>query len=207
MREEPIEAHPGELLELARCGNDAALGTLLGVYRKYLAVLARAQISRRLQGKADASDLVQETLLEAHRHFRAFRGATEAEFTAWLRSILAGLIANHVRRYVGTKRRDVRLERALAVEINDTSCPLARGLAADIRSPSQQAAHNESATQLSRALESLPAHYREAIVLRHLEGLPFAEVAARMNRSVESVEKLWVRGLAQLRRSLGENHG
>jgi RNA polymerase sigma-70 factor (ECF subfamily) len=195
-----------ELLRSARDGDCDALGSLLGIYRRYLAVLARTQISRRLQGKADASDLVQETLLEAHRHFRDFRGSSEGEFVSWLRTILAGLIANHVRRYLGTKRRDARLERTLAVELSDASGVLGVELAADVSSPSQQAVHHEASLQLANALEMLPDHYREVIMLRHLEGLPFAQVAERMGRSVESVEKLWVRALARLRQTLGEQH-
>lgn len=195
-----------ELLSLARDGDGTALGSLLGVYRGYLSVLARTQISRRLQGKADASDLVQETLLEAHRHFPDFRGASEGEFIGWLRSILAGLIANHVRRYLGTKRRDARLERTLLVELSDASGVLGAELAADCTSPSQQAVNREAAVQLAAALEMLPDHYREVIMLRHLEGLPFAQVAERMGRTVESVEKLWVRALARLRQALGDKH-
>jgi RNA polymerase sigma-70 factor, ECF subfamily len=196
-----------ELLSLARDGDGNALGAMLGIYRRYLAVLARTQISRRLQGKADASDLVQETLLEAHRHFRDFRGTSEGEFVAWLRSILAGLIANHVRRYLGTKQRDARLERTLATELSDASGILGCELAADVSSPSEQAVHHEASLQLANALEALPDHYREVIMLRHLEGLPFAQVAERMGRSVESVEKLWVRALARLRQTLGDKHG
>ena len=147
---------------------------------------------------------MQETLLEAHRHFRDFRGASEGEFVAWLRSILAGLIANHVRRYLGTKRRDARLERTLATELSDASGILGAELAADVSSPSEQAVNHEASLQLAGALEMLPDHYREVIMLRHLEGLPFAQVAERMGRSVESVEKLWVRALARLRQTLGE---
>ena len=190
----------------ARRGDIPALGSLLAVYRGYLTLLAQTQISRRLQGRADASDLVQEAMLEAHRHFGVFRGTTVPEFAAWLRSILAGSIANHVRRHLGTKRRDARLERALAVEMSDTSCVLDQGLAANITSPSEQAVNHEATLQLAGALESLPPHYRDAIVLRHFEGLPFADVARRMGRSVESVEKLWVRALGRLRRTLGESH-
>jgi RNA polymerase sigma-70 factor (ECF subfamily) len=204
MLNDQTDADPAELLALARRGDDAALGSLLAVYRHYLAVLASTQIGRRLQGKADASDLVQETFLEAHRHFANFRGATEFEFSGWLRSILAGLIANHVRHYLGTKRRDARLERALAVQLDDMSDTLDRGLAADIKTPSQEAVNREATMRLSKALDLLPPHYRRVILLRQLEGLPFAQVAEQMGRSVESVEKLWVRALAQLRESLGE---
>jgi RNA polymerase sigma-70 factor (ECF subfamily) len=200
----PGSAKPENLLGCAQEGDNVALGKLLNVYRRYLALLARTQIGRRLQGKADASDLVQETMLEAHCHFHQFRGTTEAEFAGWLRSILAGLMANHIRHFLGTKQRDVRLEQTLAVEMNDTSCRLDRRLAAAVSSPSEQAVKHESALALANALETLPEHYRQVIVLRHLEGLSFAEVAKQMERSIDSVEKLWVRALSQLRTSLGE---
>src|SRR5215471_20215017 len=100
---------PERLLGLARAGSASALGRLLELYRDYLALLARLQIGRRLQSKADASDLVQETFLKAHRDFPRFRGATEAEWVCWLRQILAFNIAHLVRRYCGTAGRDVRL--------------------------------------------------------------------------------------------------
>src|SRR3954466_489257 len=108
---------PEELLGLARAGSGAALGELLELYRSYLALLARLQIGRRLQGKVDAADLVQDTFLEAQSHFAEFRGTVEAELVCWLRQILAGLLGNLVRRYFGTQRRDVRLERELADEL------------------------------------------------------------------------------------------
>ncbi|MBX9790136.1 MAG: sigma-70 family RNA polymerase sigma factor [Pirellulales bacterium] len=194
---------PEQLLELAQRGDQAALGSLLSMYRRYLALLARAQINRRLQGKVDASDLAQETLLEAHRHFGIFRGTSEAAFAAWLRNILAGLVANHVRRFLGTQCRDARLERSLAVEIDNTSCAIGRGVAAAIPTPSEQAVKREASRLLADALELLPEHYRQVILLRHIDELSFAEVAAQMGRSVDSVEKLWVRALGRLRKSLG----
>src|SRR5262249_29813911 len=80
---------PEQLLSLARQGHRDALGLLLQLYDGYLALLARLQIGRRLRGKVDAADLVQETFLEAHRHFARFQGPTEAELVAWLRQILA----------------------------------------------------------------------------------------------------------------------
>src|SRR5262249_50701616 len=111
---------PERLLRLARAGDGAALGPLLGGYRGYYTVLARLQIGRRLQGKVDAADLVQDTFLEAQRHFAQFRGTTEAELVEWLRQILVGLLANLVRRFFGTQRRDVRLERELADQMAES---------------------------------------------------------------------------------------
>src|ERR1700676_4562408 len=110
-----------ELLERARSGDTEARGRLLEAYRSYLTLLARVQLGRRLQGKVDPSDLVQEAFLEAHRDFRQFRGQTEAELLAWLRRVLATGLADQVRRYRGTRRRDLRLERQLAADLDQSS--------------------------------------------------------------------------------------
>jgi len=99
-----------QLIVEAKSGNEAELGRLLELYRTYLRLLARIEIGRRLQGKLDASDLVQETFLEAHRNFAQFRGSDEPQLVRWLRQILAAKVANLVRHYFGTQGRDVRLE-------------------------------------------------------------------------------------------------
>ena len=194
---------PEQLLERARAGDGSALGSLLELYRNYLALLARLQLSRRLQSKVDAADLVQETFLKAHRHFEQFRGVTEAELAAWLRQILAASVANTLRHYYGTQRRDVRLEQELAEEFDRSSQAWGFALAAQQSSPSQAAARREEAVLLADALAKLPEDYAEVIVLRHLQGLTFAEVAQRMGRTLDSVDKLWVRALARLRQQLG----
>src|SRR5262249_15792073 len=139
------------------------------------------------------ADLVQETFLKAYRDFADFRGASEAELVAWLRQILAWTLANLVRHYCGTKGRDIRLERELSAELDQSSQALDGGLVAPQSSPSQQAARREQAVLLADALEQLPETYREVLILRHLEGLPFADVAQRMGRSLDSVKNLWTR--------------
>jgi len=192
---------PEELLGLARGGSGPALGQLLELYRNYLALLARLQIGRRLQGKVDAADLVQDTFVEAHRHFREFRGTTEGEIVAWLRQILAGLLGNLVRRYLGTQRRDVRLERKLVDELDRSSRALDQNLAVPQSTPSQWAARREQAVLLVDAMARLPDDYREVIILHDFEGQTFPDVARRMGRTVDSVKNIWARALAQLRRS------
>jgi RNA polymerase sigma-70 factor (ECF subfamily) len=194
--------YPEDLLHRAKGGDDPALGQLLELYRNYLTLLARLQIGRRLRGKVDAADLVQETFLKAHRDFARFRGGSEAELVCWLRRILAFSLALLVRHYCGTRRRDVRRECEL--ELEQSSRILDHGLLARDSSPSQRAARREQAVVLADALEQLPADYREAIILRHMEGLSFPDVARHMGRSVDSVKKLWIRGLVQLRHVLGE---
>jgi RNA polymerase sigma-70 factor (ECF subfamily) len=191
-----------QLLRLARSGDEFALGQLLEAHRGYLTLLARVQIGRRLRGKVDADDVVQTAFLEAHRHFAGFRGGSGREVAGWLRGILAGVVANLVRHYLGTRRRDARLERDLADELDRSSQALDGGFVARESSPSDRAARSEQAVLLADALGRMPEAYREVLILRHLEGLSFAEVAAQMGRSAEAVKKLWARALDRLRHTL-----
>jgi RNA polymerase sigma-70 factor (ECF subfamily) len=194
---------PEHLLDRARAGDGAALGSLLELYRNYLSLLARLQIGRRLQGKLDPADVVQETFLKAHSSFGQFRGTTEEELIGWLRKILTSKLVDLLRHYYGAKARDVRLERDLAAEMDRSSQFLDRALVARYSSPSRQAVRREQAVLLADALERLPESYREVLILHHLEELTFPDVARRLGRSVDSVEKLWARALARLRRALG----
>jgi RNA polymerase sigma-70 factor (ECF subfamily) len=186
------------LLRAARGGDDRALGQLFESYRGYLRLLARLEVGRELRAKVDASDIVQETFLQASRAFEDFRGVAEAEMLAWLRKILASQLAKTVRHFCGTQRRDLRIERAL----DGSSRALRSVLATTGTSPSQHAVRGERAVLLANAVERLPDDYRDVIILRHLRGLPFAQVAQEMRRSSGSVEKLWVRALGRLRREL-----
>jgi RNA polymerase sigma-70 factor (ECF subfamily) len=192
------------LLVMAKTGSSPALGELLERYRNYLGLLVRLQLGRRLQVKVDVEDLLQETFLEAHRDIGRFRGRSEREFLAWLRQILAGILSNQVRHYYGTKRRDIRLERALHDDLERSSAALDRGLVASLSSPSQQVARREQSVLVADALDRLPPDYRDVIVLRQLEDLTFPEVARRMGRTEDSVKNLWARALARLRHVLDD---
>jgi len=197
-----------ELLSAARTAAEgeraAAISALLDRYRGYLSVLAKVYIDQRVQAKLDDSDLVQETLLEAHRGFEQFRGSTEGEFIAWLRAILAHQGARHMRHLYGTRQRDPRLERAVQQNLEDSTMTLA-GIFADERSsPSQQAVQRERAVALADAIEMLPPHYREVMILHHLEGLTMPQVAEQMDRTVDSVQKIWARALIGLRKNLSD---
>jgi len=196
------DTNPEQTLELARQGSAEALGRLLETYRNYLAILARVQIDRRLQSKVDASDIVQDAFLQATRAFPDFHGTTEGEIVGWLREILSHRLVDVIRQFHGTHRRDVRLERQLAEDLDRSSC-IAHALLDSKSSPSHQVARREQTVLVADALARLPDDYREVIVLHEFEGLSLAEVARRMTRSESSVERLWVRSLVALRRLLG----
>src|SRR5262245_26438327 len=175
----------------------------LEAFRSYLLLLARARLGAPLRGKLDASDMVQQTLLEAHRDAAQFRGQTSAEQAAWLRQVLARNLANAARN-LGRQKRDVARERSLQAELDASSARLEQWLAAEQSSPSQQAERHEQALRLAEALAQLPEPQGEAVVLRHLEGLSLAEIAQRMGRTPASVVGLLQRGLKRLRELLQE---
>jgi RNA polymerase sigma-70 factor (ECF subfamily) len=198
---------PEELLEDARGGRAESLGRVLEFYRTDLALLARAEIDLQLQGRVDASDLVQETFLDACRDFHHFRGTSHREWVAWLRKILFFNLARVVQRQVAAKKRSTRREvslnaRAGATDRSSGTIPIETALVSRFSSPSSHAGRRERATRLAGQLARLPADYREVLVLRNLEGLPFSEVARRMGRSTGAVRILWVRAVDQLRRLL-----
>jgi RNA polymerase sigma-70 factor, ECF subfamily len=195
---------PELLLILAKAGYGPALVRLLDRYHHPLAEQARGQVGRRLRVKLDIEDLLQEVSLEAYRDIGNFRGSTEGEFLCWLRRILDSILLNQVRHYFGTGRRNLRQERRLAADGDDSTRGLARDPVAPDTSPTQKAVKNERASRLAEAIETLPAPYREVIILRHLEGLSFPEVASRMDRTEDSVKNMWVRALRQLRGRLGK---
>ncbi len=190
----------GDLLQKARTGDDAARERLFVVCRNYVSVVARAEMASWLKSKVDASDLVQQTLLEAHRGMARFRGTTEAEWLSWLRQILAHNAADFVRRYHGVEKRCVAREVSLT-PADDSTGPAFQPSDGD-PSPSQLLAQKELQLQVADAVSQLPEDYQDVVILRNLQQLPFDEVALRMGRSRPAVQMLWTRAIRKLQEIL-----
>jgi RNA polymerase sigma-70 factor, ECF subfamily len=188
-----------QLLIQARAGDVAARDRLFASCRNYLAVVARAEVGSWLQAKVDASDLVQQTLLDAHRGLANFRGRTEGEWLGWLRQILSHNAADFVRHYGATEKRKAAREVRIGPADSQQSNPVQFEPAAPGESPSELLVRHEVELQLADAIAALPDDYQEVIVLRNLERLPFDEVARRMGRSRPAAQMLWMRAIRALR--------
>jgi RNA polymerase sigma-70 factor (ECF subfamily) len=196
----------GQLFTAARAGSNSSLGRLLTLYTNYLKLLVSAQMDDRLRGRVSPSDIIQESFYEAHRDFPQFRGQSPGEFVVWLRRIVVNNILRVVEQHVLTEKRDVRREismEEIGRRLEQSTVRLETLLAIDGDSPSGCAVQRENEIRLADTLARLPDDYREVIVLRHIEGLPFDDVGKRMNRSTGAVRMLWLRALRLLRERLG----
>jgi RNA polymerase sigma-70 factor (ECF subfamily) len=185
-------------IEAARRGDAGAFGRLLDRCQSYLLALAHAELGQELQGKVGASDLVQETFLEAQRDFPGFQGKTEAEFHAWLRQILLHNLANAGRCFCRTEKRDVHRE----VPLNGSRAGVHFHPVSQVESPRGEVIAREEAERLVQAIARLPERCQEVIRLRQQQNLPFAEIGNAMNLTAEAARKLWSRAIDQLRREL-----
>jgi RNA polymerase sigma-70 factor (ECF subfamily) len=179
----------GSLLLSARGGSPEALGRALNACRRYLLLVAEKELDPGLKPKGSASDLVQETFLEAQRDFGRFHGTTEAELLAWLRRLLLNNLANFTRGFRQTGKRAVDREVGLDGAVG----------AADGLTPSGHALEREQAAELQDALGRLPEDYRRVITLRYLEERTFEEIGPLMERSPDAARKLWARAMERLR--------
>src|SRR5262245_9409755 len=175
-------------------------------FRSYLLLLARLRLGMRYQGtryqgKLDASDLVQQTLLDAHRERAQFRGQTAAALAAWLRRMLACNLADALRA-LRRGKRDVRRERSLQMALDDSSARLETWLLDEQSSPSQAAQRQEQLLRLSDRLAELPEAQREALVRHYWQGQSLQAIATEMGRTAAAVAGLLQRGLKTLRAAL-----
>jgi RNA polymerase sigma-70 factor (ECF subfamily) len=194
-----MSLHPedfGGCLSAARDGSREALGQTLQSCRRYLLSVARDELNHDLRAKGGASDLVQDTFLDAQAAFDRFRGNSEGELRAWLRRLLSHRAAKFGRRYRTTQKRRVEREGAMAG-------PAMAAGPSDAPTPSVALIADEQADRLRRALERLPEDYRRVVTLRYVEQFSFEEIGRRMGRTPNAARLLWLRAIERVRLELG----
>jgi RNA polymerase sigma-70 factor (ECF subfamily) len=197
---EPAE-ETARWLTAAQAGSRDALGQVLETFRAYLHLVADREMDPDLKAKGGASDLVQETFLEAQRDFAQFHGTSVEELRAWLRRLLLNNVANFTRQYRQRAKRLV--EREVPLEAGGSSHERGAGLAADISSPSGQAVAREQAEALAQAMDRLPPDYRQVLALRHEQQLTFEEIGQQMQRTANAARMLWLRAVERLQKEMG----
>ncbi|MCK6456386.1 MAG: sigma-70 family RNA polymerase sigma factor [Phycisphaerae bacterium] len=173
-------------------------------HRNYLRIIARRALPRKLQGKIDASDIVQETMIKAFKGIGGIEGANTQDVAAYLAGILRNHIIDECRKATADKR-DVALERSIDAAIDDSSSRLGNLIPAAQSTPSGQMRLAERLLAVADALACLPDDQRIAVELHHLVGLTLEETAAEMQRSLPSVAGLLRRGLSALNQTLSED--
>jgi RNA polymerase sigma-70 factor, ECF subfamily len=186
----------------ARAGSSEALGHVLEACRCYLLLIAQQELDTALQAKGGASDLVQQTFLEAQRDFAGFQGTTHAALLAWMRQLLINNLANFRRDFHRDKRR---VTREIALPATDSSRRRGDGLHAGTPTPSVELMQAEQTEALERAVARLPEDYRRVIQLRYREEHSFEAIAEVMQRSQNAVRKLWSRAIERLQQELDAN--
>jgi len=191
-------------LDAARAGCAPSFDQVTERCRAYLLHVAARELGEDLRGKVGASDLVQETLLEARETFDRFRGQTEEELLGWLRQILLHKLAHAGRHYRGTAKRNIARE--VSLEAPDVSGQVAYDLADGSATPSKQMMAEERVVVLRQAIGRLSPAHRQVILLRSVEQRPFDQIGLIMQRSEKAVCKLWARAVEALRQELGATH-
>ena len=180
-------------MQRAREGNTDALGQLLEACRVYLRWEARRQIDPGYMPKGDASDMVQETFLDAFNDFTRFQGDTEEELLAWLRQLLRHNVSNFFRRYRGTAKRSVKME----VHLDSIGEPTRSG-----DSAIRNLLDGERNELLKQAIDGLPEEYQRILNLWTVEGKSFEEIARLSDCTSGNIRAKWFRAIQKLNTEL-----
>jgi RNA polymerase sigma-70 factor (ECF subfamily) len=180
----------------ARAGSNTAVGEVLEACRGYLLLVAQRELDPHLRTKGGASDLVQQTMLDAVRDFGRFQGTSKAELLAWVRRLLLNNLTDFARRFRETDKR--QLGREFSLDAGAPGERPGREVPAPLPSPSGVAMSQEQTQALLQALERLPEKYRQIIRLRLQENRPFEEIGQVLGLTANAAGKLLARAIERL---------
>jgi RNA polymerase sigma-70 factor (ECF subfamily) len=189
------------LLRRAEAGDAAALGALFAHYRDRLRKMVRLRLDRRLSGRIDTSDVLQDVYLDLARRFPEYAGAPTVPFYIWLRALTGQRLVDLHRHHLGAQMRDAGQEVSLyrGALPAASSAALAQQLLAGLTSPTQAAVREEMRLRLQEALNSMDPIDREVVVLRHFEELSNVEAAEVLGIEPPAASKRYIRALRRLK--------
>jgi RNA polymerase sigma-70 factor (ECF subfamily) len=193
-----------ELIELTARGETAARQQLLVRHRKRLVKMVAVRLDRAVAARVDPSDVVQEALAQAAQHLDEFLRTRPLPYYAWLRQFAWERLVKLHRHHIGSKKRSVTREEPWSMPLPEDSVLRLARLVASGASPSQALIRNELRQRIQAALEALAPHNREILVMRNLEQLSVAEIAAVLGLTEGAVKVRHLRALRRLRTILGE---
>lgn len=198
-----------DLLRRAAGGDAAAADALLAPYRGQLQRMAELRLDRRLRGRVDADDIVQETLVEAVRRLPDYVKKPDMSFPVWLRFLAGQKVVDALRHHLGVQQRDASLDVSLyrGPMPEASSASLASLLLGHATSPSQAAVRIETQLQVQEVLNGMDPIDREVLVLRHFEHLDNNQVAELLGIRKSAASKRYVAALKRLRQILSQMPG
>ena len=191
-----------KILERAGTGDPSAFEELFSRHRAKLRRAIAARMDRRVTGRADASDILQETYLEAFKRLPNYLEQKGMPFYAWLYWIAREKVLEMHRRHLGAQKRTVRYEVPLMPA--DSSAKFVKGLIGSLPSPSQELARAELAAQLHEALEQLDPDESDLILWRHFEQLRASDMAQLLNITEAAANKRYLRAVEHLLKILND---
>src|SRR5262245_45068861 len=195
------ETDEADLLRRAMVGDQQALARLFAGYRDRLRQMVRLRLDRRLSGRIDTSDVLQDAYLDVARRFPEYAASPTVPFYLWLRSLTGQRLVDLHRHHLGAGMRDAGREVSLyrGALPAASSASLAQQLLAGLTSPTQAAVRAEMQLRLQEALNSMDPIDREVVVLRHFEELSNVEAAEVLGIETAAASKRYIRALRRLK--------
>src|SRR5262245_28581349 len=190
-----------DLLRRAKGGDEAALGALFAHYRERLRKMVRLRLDRRVYGRLDPSDVLQEAYLDVARRFPEYAAAPTVSFYLWLRTLTGQRLIDLHRQHLGAQMRDAGREVSLyrGALPQASSASLAQQMLAGLTSPTQAAVRAERQMLLQEALNGMDPLDREVVVLRHFEELTNVETAQVLGIDTSAASKRYLRAIRRLK--------
>jgi len=195
---------PRDIVNRIVHGDKGALAELFGLYRDRLRRVVNFRLDRRIYGRVDADDVLQEAYLNAEQRINWLLSDHPPSIFIWLRQIVNQTLVDVHRRHLGAKKRSAKRDVSIHGRRpgNSTSASLAFHLLGQLTSPSQAALRSEQAQQIDAALAEMSEVDREMLALRHFEELTNSEAAQVLGMSAQAASMRYVRAIGRLRHVL-----